>query len=128
MNLPWTSRSALRAANTAAETAQIAQQQAEIRATAADARLADYMEVSRLRASIDETERQALREDVKLLLDRIVQLSGQPPIFHPAPAPPLAPEPVPSTGPAPKTRKTFAEVKAEARAAIDKGELSLGAK
>jgi hypothetical protein len=122
MEWPWVSRQKLIAANVAADMAQEAQADAEIRATFADRRLADYMEGSRTRDSIAENERQALREEVKLLLDRIVQMSGQPPIFHPPSIPPT-PEPAESRVRAPEVRETFDDVHQAARKAIREGKM-----
>jgi hypothetical protein len=120
MEWPWTSRKALRDAE---ERARVA----ENRAIAADSRLADYMEASQTCANIGEAERKALREEVKLLLDRIVQMSGQPPIFNPAPTPPTPaqPEPSASTIPGPATRLSFDDIHRETRKAIKDGKIGI---
>lgn len=68
------------------------------------------------------------RAEVKLLLDRIVQMSGQPPIFHPASAPPAPAAPSPeqlSSIPAPETRVSFDDIHRRTRAAIADGSLNI---
>lgn len=118
MRLPWTDRveaaerrvvdaeeSALRAGEYAE---QVAQQAAE-------------------RTAYLQTELVFVRAENKILIDRIVQLSGQPPIFHPEPKSAMA-EPQPQTIsalPGPETRVSFADVHRAAKAAIKSGELNL---
>ena len=67
-----------------------------------------------------------LRADNKLLLDRIVQMSGQPPIFHPVPIVPPTPAEAKaaesSALPAPTIRRSPDDVKRMAREAISRGD------
>lgn len=81
-----------------------------------------------MRVRSAQTDTAAARAESKLLIDRIVQMSGQPPIFNSAPsvAPPTTTvQPGASTSgsdiPAPETRTTFADVHRQARKAIKDG-------
>lgn len=71
---------------------------------------------------------EAKREN-RLLIDRIVQMSGQPALFDktpPAPPPQPAPAPVPvSTLPGPAARASFDDVHNAARAAIKDGSFGM---
>ncbi len=100
---------------------------AEAHARLAEARLVARAADSDLTIGILQAELAALRVDNKLLIDRIVQAAGQPPIFNPAPpvAPPSA---VQSNLPGPETRHTMDDVHKAARTAIRSGQLNLGAK
>jgi hypothetical protein len=119
MDLPWVSRSLLESANVRAA---IAAQRAQV----AEERLAAYVDDTDRRAAIAQRELAEVREEVKLLLDRIVQMSGQPPIFHPAPPEPTpAPSPAASNLPAPETRVSFGDVHKATRKAIKDGELNI---
>lgn len=68
------------------------------------------------------------REETKLYIDRIVQMSGQPPIFHPLPMPLGAAE-TPKSEPegpgiaGPATRLSFDDVHKKARQAIRNGDM-----
>jgi hypothetical protein len=118
MQLPWTTRKYLDLAIARAL-------HAEANSLLAEQRLSDYIEQSARRSNIEESERKALADENKLLIDRIVQMSGQPPIFHPAPITTPQPPPEPSSLPAPETRVSFADVHRETRQAIKEGKLNL---
>ena len=116
---PWCSIALLQAAEDRAL-------KAEAQLILTESRLSDWIEASRTRSNIEENERNSLRADNKLLLDRIVQLSGQPPIFNPLPTPTVAAQPqVVSNLPAPETRASISDVHRAAREAIKKGELHI---
>jgi hypothetical protein len=112
---PWVSRKTLDAANAYSE-------RVAARADRAERRAADSEQACTLMA----VELQVVKAENKLLLDRILVMAGQPPVFHPAPAPPASPEVVPSTLPAPETRVGFDQVHQKARKAIATGTLNLG--
>jgi hypothetical protein len=123
MRWPWTAR--VEAAEKRAEdfkaTVARLELEAERRDVAADGRTE---QIAELRNQLAES-----KADNKILIDRIVQMSGQPPIFHPAPiqATPPAPSPQPqvSTMPGPETRVSFADVHRETRKAIKNGDIGL---
>lgn len=126
MRWPWTSRveAAERSATLSEHRSQIAEA-AELRASE---RLDSFMADANQRVADAQAERDAARAEVKLLLDRIVQMSGQPPIFHPAPIPaaPTAPSPEQlSSIPAPETRVSFDDIHRRTRAAIADGSLNI---
>lgn len=77
-----------------------------------------------------QAERDEAQKECKILIDRILSMSGQDPIFHPVPvsatpAPVLVP--VPSTGgiAAPETRVSFNDVHRKCRKAIANGDIGL---
>ena len=117
MQLPWVSRRTLEAAECRLRWTEKEMAKAEESSAAKDF-LANHWRERAEKAD----------EDNKLLLDRIVQMSGQPPIFHPLPAPAVAATPEPKTPepnaiPAPATRLSPMELQRMARRAIDTGQL-----
>ncbi len=120
MILPWVSRHTLEAASERALKAESALEVHKALSAAA---------IERANLAVDLALNQVaeVKGDNKLLIDRIVQMSGQPAIFHPAPVLPAAPEAAPSRIPGPKTRKSFDDVHEAAREAIRTGKLNLGA-
>jgi hypothetical protein len=117
---PWTSRALLDAANDRAL-------KAEAQCILLETRVAFQSDNHAQSQRILQNQLDAEKSDNKLLLDRIVQLAGQPPIFHPLPAPTLVPaEPkVVSTMPGPETRVSFADVHRAARKDIADGKIGM---
>ena len=116
MLTPWVSRKLLDAATDRAI-------RAEVDARQATERLAEYRVEANKLLQLAQNEIQSLRVDQKLLIDRVVQLSGQPAIYAPAPEPKPS---APSNIAAPEERVTFATVHKKAREAIATGKLNLG--
>lgn len=126
MRWPWTAR--IEAAEQRATAAEFRAISVEELLRRADERFDSLTADANRRIGDALTERDDARADNKLLLDRIVQMSGQPPIFHPAPTqatPPAVPTPQISTLPAPETRVSFSDVHNAARKAIKNGDLTL---
>lgn len=127
MRWPWTSRETLEAANEFALALKDRALKAEAQAILLETREANRTEAHDQAIRIMQHQLDAAREDNKLLIDRIAQMSGQPPIFYPLPVNPILAQPEPQTSKiaAPETRASFADVKRAARKAIDKGDLNI---
>lgn len=99
----------------------------EARAILAEEQLRIHRAETELRLSIAQNALAEGNAERKLLIDRIAQMSGQPPIFHPAPAvaAPPAPTLAASNIPAPETRVSFSDVHRITRKAIKDGELNI---
>ena len=79
MTWPWVSRALLNAADDRAL-------RAEAQLILTESKLAAQAEAFAQAQRILQNQYDAEHADNKILLDRIVQLSGQPPIFHPLPS------------------------------------------
>jgi hypothetical protein len=114
MTWPWVSRKTLEATE-----ARLRWTETELHRAEAEKTASEFL-AGHWRERCDHAE-----ADNKLLLDRIVQLAGQPPIFHPLPIV-AAPEPrtaqESSAIPAPAIRRSPDEIKRMARTAIERGD------
>jgi hypothetical protein len=115
MNMPWVSRKLFEAQTDRAVRAEVGERLAE-------ERKAKQTEDFNQRLAIAQGALAEANAERKLLIDRIVEMSGQPAIFHPAPIV----QQVPSSSPAPAARVSFDDVHKKAREAIRSGKLNLG--
>lgn len=113
MNLPWVSRKTLEAHTLQAESAL------EVHKVLSAAAL----ERANLAVDLAQNELAEAKADNKLLIDRVLQTVGQPPLFHPqAIAPQLQPV---SDLPGPATRTSFDDVHKAYHEARRSGTLNL---
>jgi hypothetical protein len=127
MSLPWTSRAELYTANARAAAAENLRLEANVglaQSETARQREHDHYEAR----IIDLTERLADSEaERKILLDRIVQMSGQPALYHQPEAAPANPAAASATNniPGPARKISFDEVHAVTRKALKNGTYSI---
>lgn len=123
----WTNRALLEASNDMALALKDRVLKAEAQAILLETREANRTVAHDQAIRIMQNQLDAARDDNKLLIDRIAQMSGQPPIFHPLPAAPMtaSPEPKVSTMPGPQTRVSFADVHRRARQDIADGKINI---